>query len=116
VRIALFALVCAGCAEYSVELESTLVSPLPVSIGDAVQIPEGLAVAVAVTPLRDGDSWADPAEVVLESEAPDVLAVSPIHGTDDQWLLEAAAVGSTRILATIRDHDAEPIHAVVTPQ
>lgn len=104
-----------GCHEYSITLEQTGTSPLPVLVGDNVEMPAGLLVTVVPRALRDGEEY--DATVDLESEDERILTVTPIESeVDNEWALLAVAPGLVDIVGIIDDTHTASVDALVTEQ
>jgi hypothetical protein len=104
-----------GCQEYTVTLSQTGVTPVPVLIGDNVEMPAGiLATAVALVE-RDGEEF--DARIELESLDERIVMTEPVDSEiEDEWALLAVAPGMVDIVAIVDDRHEVPISVLVTEQ
>lgn len=105
-----------ACHEYSVTLSQTGITPVPVFIGETVEIPSGI-LATAIPIAWKDDEPLDGAYVELETLNHAIVMVDPVSSEiEDEWAILGVAPGVADLLATIDSEHEVTIQVVVTEQ
>lgn len=105
-----------ACHEYSVTLDQTGTTPVPVFIGSTVEIPSGILATVLPVAWKDDERLYD-AYIELETLDHEIVMVDPVSSDiEGEWAVLGVAPGTAEILATIDSEHEAAIQVVVTEQ